>query len=279
VAELHYFSFYAKDWLTGTAAMSAEAKGAFVDLLAHAWLAQPSCVLPSDDATLARLSGLGRRWKANAAAIRAQFVVVDGGLRNAKLYAVYLESVEKHENRVRAGAAGGRARAERHRDSSNAESNASSNRTTELEPGSSNQSQSHRQNQGTTPPPPLRARETSEAYRTVCALLPAAYRADFDALLDVVPEGEAWCREVRGYLEGMGRQAVTPEQVGVGVRHYVAAGKAADAKPRQLWRYVTGAKDDEPPPRANGNGRKKGPGEQGYENAMAAFGRAAGEEK
>jgi hypothetical protein len=107
---------------------------------------------------------------------------------------------------------------------------------------------------GTTPPPPLRARETSEAYRTVCALLPAAYRADFDALLDLVPEGEAWCREVRGYLEGMGRQAVTPEQVGVGVRHYVAAGKAADAKPRQLWRYVTGAKDDDPPPGAPANG-------------------------
>lgn len=153
MAELHYFPFYAKDWLTGegTSAMTPEAKGGFIDLLAHAWLADPPATLPDDDDILARKSGLGRRWKVCGPVIRAQFELVDGRLRNPKLYSVYLDSLEQHQKRVTAGAKGGKAKAERQRSASPASGNATAMLDESYQPGSSNQS--HSQSQITTPPP------------------------------------------------------------------------------------------------------------------------------
>ncbi len=92
VDHLSYFPFFASDWLTGqaTTRMTPEQKGAFVDLLAHAWIAKPPCTLENDDAVLAKLSGLGPRWKRTGALVRAQFVPrPDGLLINPKQFEVW----------------------------------------------------------------------------------------------------------------------------------------------------------------------------------------------
>jgi uncharacterized protein YdaU (DUF1376 family) len=117
MADAPYFSFWAKDWLTGegTRLMTPEQKGAFIDLLSHAWLSSSEpCTLPSDEPSLAKLSGLGRRWAKVGAAVLAQFEPTESGrLRNAKLYDVWVEMEERHGRRVAAGAKGGKAKAER----------------------------------------------------------------------------------------------------------------------------------------------------------------------
>lgn len=110
-----YFSFWAKDWLTGegTRLMTPEQKGAFIDLLSHAWLSTSEpCTLPGDDASLARLSGLGRRWLKVGAPVLAEFEPTGSGrLRNDKLFRVWTEMEERHERRVQAGTRGGRPKA------------------------------------------------------------------------------------------------------------------------------------------------------------------------
>ncbi len=57
------FPFYASDWLGSNlrAMMSLEQQGAYFTLLCRQWT-DPTCSLPSDDHTLARLSELGEGW-------------------------------------------------------------------------------------------------------------------------------------------------------------------------------------------------------------------------
>lgn len=107
-----YFPLYVKDWLTGqsTVLMQPEEKGAFMDLLCHAWLADPPCTLPDDDRALAKLSGLGGRWKRFGPVIRAQFELVDGRLRNGKQWEVHLDMLAHREKRATAGRKGNEAR-------------------------------------------------------------------------------------------------------------------------------------------------------------------------
>jgi uncharacterized protein YdaU (DUF1376 family) len=108
------FQFYARDWLTGqaTTRMTGEQKGAFIDLLSHAWLSRPPCSLPDDDEVLAKLCGLGRaRWKKIGALVRAQFVAgSDGLLRNRKQEAVYRELLDFRARRSDSGRKGAEAR-------------------------------------------------------------------------------------------------------------------------------------------------------------------------
>ena len=107
-----YFPLYVKDWLTGqsTALMLPEAKGAFVDLLAHAWLADPPCTLPDDDRSLSKLSGLGAKWRRIGPSLREQFELVEGRLRNAKQWAVWQDMMTHRERRKGAGRKGNEAR-------------------------------------------------------------------------------------------------------------------------------------------------------------------------
>ncbi len=114
LAELYWFPFFCKDWLSSPAraAMLPEQRGAYIDLLAYAWGNgdDPPC-LPSDDATLAGMSGLGARWKKLGALIRSQFAEVDGSLFNAKLTEVWNEQQAKHTTAVERGRNGGRVKA------------------------------------------------------------------------------------------------------------------------------------------------------------------------
>lgn len=107
-----YFPLYVKDWLTGqsTTLMSPEEKGAFLDLLCHAWLADPPCTLPADDKALAKLSGLGSRWKKVGPALRGQFEVVAGRLRNGKQWDIWQDMMTHREKRANAGRKGNEAR-------------------------------------------------------------------------------------------------------------------------------------------------------------------------
>lgn len=106
-----YFPKYAKDWLTGegTRLMTPEQRGAFDWLLCHAWLSDPPCTLPDDDAALARLSDLGRRWKTVGAEVRAQFQpfpTLSGRIYNPKQLEIWKEMQEHRNKRSAAGRKG-----------------------------------------------------------------------------------------------------------------------------------------------------------------------------
>lgn len=116
MAELHWFPFFPSDWLASPAVgmMLPEQRGAYIQLLAYAWgdgSAEPS--LPDDPATLAHLSGLGRRWAKLGAVVRGQFEIRDGRLYNAKLSGVADEQQKKHEQAVVRGQNSAKARADK----------------------------------------------------------------------------------------------------------------------------------------------------------------------
>lgn len=80
------FQFYPADWLSSTdiQLMTPHEEGAYIRLLAHAWL-QPDCGLPDDDEALAILSRLGRGWATSGKKIRAKFNIInDGRLYNPR---------------------------------------------------------------------------------------------------------------------------------------------------------------------------------------------------
>lgn len=113
MAELHWFPFFSKDWLSSPArmAMTPAQRGAYIDLLAFAWGngdTEP-CLDPSPE-ILSGLSGLGRDWKRLSPLVLAQFDERDGLLYNAKLSSVWRESQERHESAVIRGKKGGRPR-------------------------------------------------------------------------------------------------------------------------------------------------------------------------
>lgn len=109
MAELHYFSFYAPDWLSSPAVsgMLPEQEGAFIHLLATAWgngAAEPS--LPADDDTLALYSRLGARWPKLKKKILAQFTKRGGKLYNKKLSEVWRDGQKRHADAVKRGKKG-----------------------------------------------------------------------------------------------------------------------------------------------------------------------------
>lgn len=160
MAELHYFPLLAGDWLAGEAVsmMTPEQEGAFIHLLCYAWQSSGvPCSLPNDDATLAHLSRLGKRWAKVGTFVKAQFDVMEDDptrLRNAKLWDVFQDANAKHQRRVRAGQTGGIAKAERKQTASNSlamlEQSSSSTASNALAKAS-NQNQSQSQNQKEEP--------------------------------------------------------------------------------------------------------------------------------
>jgi uncharacterized protein YdaU (DUF1376 family) len=129
VADLHWFPFYPKDWLSGAGVqmMQPEQRGAFIQLLALAWgEGDETPSLPSDDEALASLSGLGARWRKLGAIVRKQFTEDRGRLYNAKLSEIWNESQIKHEKAVERGNKSAKARAERREKESRTSSRSSS---------------------------------------------------------------------------------------------------------------------------------------------------------
>jgi uncharacterized protein YdaU (DUF1376 family) len=116
MAELHWFPFFAKDWLSSPArmAMKPEQRGAYIDLLAFAWGngTDEPCLDP-DPVVLAGLSGLGRRWAKLSPLILDQFDERDGLLYNAKLSQVWHDSQARHGQAVERGKRSAKARADK----------------------------------------------------------------------------------------------------------------------------------------------------------------------
>lgn len=103
-----HFNFFPTDWIAGTAEMSAEQQGAFINLLAYAWEQDPPASLPENEATLARWAGLTvQRWRKIGEPIRKRLELgEDGRFRNPKQYRVYLEMCQFRERRSKAGQMG-----------------------------------------------------------------------------------------------------------------------------------------------------------------------------
>lgn len=115
-ADLFWFPFFAKDWLSSPArmAMTPAQRGAYIDLLAVAWGngdVEPSLSL--DPVVLAGLSGLGRDWKKLSPLLLAQFAERDGKLYNAKLSQVWKDAQERHGQAVERGKRSAKARADK----------------------------------------------------------------------------------------------------------------------------------------------------------------------
>ncbi len=121
MADLHWFPVFIADWLTSDAItlMLPEQEGAFFRLLLRAWgkgAVEPS--IPADDASLATLSRLGKRWGKLGGLVREQFTERDGRLYNAKLSEVWADQQQKHDSAVERGKLGGRSRAAKGKQSS-----------------------------------------------------------------------------------------------------------------------------------------------------------------
>lgn len=107
------FQWYPRDWLASDARalMTLEQRGAYLDLLSRAWLDDPPCSLPDDDAELAMLSGLGEKWAEAGALIRKSFVAKDGRLWNTKQLEVFRRARALSRTRAEIGKRGGEQRA------------------------------------------------------------------------------------------------------------------------------------------------------------------------
>lgn len=112
LGEGHFFPFFARDWLNSesVALLSAEAEGTYVRLLSYAWINDG---LLGDADKLRGLTKIARaEWPAVWAELEGFFPLgADGRRRNPKLEAVRATVEEKRLRRVRAGRAGGFARA------------------------------------------------------------------------------------------------------------------------------------------------------------------------
>lgn len=132
MSQAPYFPFYPKDWLTSHSIMlmTPEERGAFIQLLAHAWFATPACTLPKDDATLAKLSDTGSRWRKVRDVVLREFEPAEGcpaRIQNPKQFAVWIEMQEHRERRAEAGRKGGNASVVARSIVKQASSNASAN--------------------------------------------------------------------------------------------------------------------------------------------------------
>jgi uncharacterized protein YdaU (DUF1376 family) len=108
-----WFKFYVARWIVDTLRLSPAQRGAYIDLLCHAWEARPPGTLPDDDAELAILSRLNRQWKRLGGPVRSMFETspeYPGRLVHPDLVTMYSRMAEEHERRSEIGRRGAEAR-------------------------------------------------------------------------------------------------------------------------------------------------------------------------
>jgi uncharacterized protein YdaU (DUF1376 family) len=91
--------FYVDDWLTSDAIadFSVEQEGAYLRLLLRQWKS-PDGVLPKDDATLAKYSRLGKRWKKVGQPIIGRcFIERPEGFVNLRLWNEWLHAHHRRD--------------------------------------------------------------------------------------------------------------------------------------------------------------------------------------
>lgn len=246
--ELPYFPLYAGDWLAGeaTAAMLPEQEGAFIRLLCHSWRAKDvPCSLPDDDVRLAQMSRLYGRWAELGPIVREQFDVVDGRLRNAKLWEVYVESQERHARHVANGRKGGRP--------------AKAPLNPGLSPAKARPKQSESEEETTTTLL-LRARE----------VLPESAWGALDAVLATASNPKGAASSIIEIAAGMPNLKPTREQMGVAVQDYAANGEKWNAAHfrKYVQRVIRG--DANPAPLRPAFGKpRNGPRTYTYEEPAA----------
>ena len=105
------FQFYVKDWLASTKVrlMSHEQRGAYMDLMCHAWN-EDDCSLNNNDDDLAILSSLHDKWPANSEKIKACFKLKGSRLVHERLLAEREKQKGFSEKCKKAGMASGKAR-------------------------------------------------------------------------------------------------------------------------------------------------------------------------
>jgi uncharacterized protein YdaU (DUF1376 family) len=90
------FMLYASDWLSGTADLTMEEKGIFMDMLCQQWLRGD---LPNDLGKLCRMFGGDANRNAIASILHKFRICENGNLQNAKLEEVRLTSLEQKKAR------------------------------------------------------------------------------------------------------------------------------------------------------------------------------------
>ena len=109
------FQFYAKDWLASSAVrrMNLAERGAYIDLLAHAW---NDGAIPNDAESLSSMLGVSKRvWKTVAPKVLSRFTDKgDGTLVNEKQEGVRDQLLAWKEGQSKAGKAGAKKRWGRH---------------------------------------------------------------------------------------------------------------------------------------------------------------------
>lgn len=102
------FQFYPRDFISSTAValMTPEERGGYIMLLCHAWDSDSPGMLPDDDAVLAKLSDLGKRWAKCRPAIARAFTIEIGWWRQERMAAEREEQAERYRRASEAGRKG-----------------------------------------------------------------------------------------------------------------------------------------------------------------------------
>jgi uncharacterized protein YdaU (DUF1376 family) len=185
--------------------MLPEQEGAFFRLLLVAWgkgIDEPS--LAADDATLAVLSRLGKRWPKLGPLIREQFVERDGRLYNAKLSEVWAGQQVKHTNAVERGKLGGRPPKAKVKLSISSAKATENQLERELE----------KEEEKTLPPPPAKAAASDEVFDRTWAKYPR--RAGGNSRADAL---KAWKARLSSGVDPLALEA--------GVERYAAFVRAS----------------------------------------------------
>ncbi len=109
-----YFPLFAREWLTDpvVVAMTAQERGAYINLLCHAWIAAEPCTLGDDARCLAKQADVTlAHWNRMSSRVLSAFELRDGAWHSPELQRLYTDMVDRASKRADAGRQGGQAKA------------------------------------------------------------------------------------------------------------------------------------------------------------------------